>query len=251
VGELESWHEVEVALRRSAPGTQAVVDPYFGTAGAALSPGFGALRARFPSVSLLAALEVGKDRVEDLRALHELGASEVATMPWETTERCMERLLHRSRSRPFTQAVKAALPLLHVRATAAVLSAADVVCRGGGVAALAAAMAAEPGTLPGLLRRGGAPAPEALVRRVRAVLAAFVLDDPGRTPEDAARACGADGEEGLARLLDTPPGGLAALRRRGAFAAAMEALVGDLDGARRVDAPPRARRAGMAFLPEE
>jgi hypothetical protein len=228
--EVDGWDPLLDLLRHAAPGAQAVVDPYL-DGGGHLAPGLRRLLAELPSVSVVAALELVPGRMRDVHVLQEWGVAEVAALPAEAGVRPLEHVLAKARGRAFLRRVKAALPFyLPGKAVAVVLTAAAAAHAGGGPDALGRALGCGPRALAHACAEAGLPRPTRLMRWMRALMLAHLLDDPGRTPAQAAQACGYAGEEGMRDALRRvlPGADPAALRGQGVLAGVTRAFLAEL-----------------------
>jgi hypothetical protein len=228
--QASGWSALLELLRQAAPGALALVDPYAEGEGR-LAPGLKQLLAELPSVSVVAALELVPARMRDVHTLQEWGVAEVVALPAEVGLRPLQHVLAKAAGRSFLRRVKAALPFyLPGRAVAVLLSAAAVAYGGGGPAALGRALGCGPRALARTCTEADLPRPSRLMRWMRALLLAHLLDDPGRAPAQAAVAAGYLGEAGMDAALRRvmPASSSAALRAQGAMAAVTRAFLAEV-----------------------
>lgn len=239
------WLEVEALLRDAAPATVVVLDPYEGEG----FPRLRELMRRFPSLTVVVALVLRPESLGDVATLLEWGVSEVIDREVETLPRALAARLRQAHARPFKRRLEGALmgPVSAEERTI-LLAAAEVAVEGGGAPELARRVRMSPRTLTGRCARAGLPPPRQVQAWMRVLLACALLEDPGRTVQSAAYACGYATDRSLRRAVSALLGsGAAALRREGAFARAARAFNEALRTGRE-DARER-RRAGHAGEP--
>lgn len=234
---VESWEALREQIRAAPPAALIVVDPYWGE-DRELS---GALRSallEFPSATVIAALELQPDRYRDLRTLGAWGVADIIVLGEDDTADAISRRLRAVQGRPLQSLLERSLPLQtsgHARAL--LMAAAEVVSTGGQAKELARALYLSPRTLLRWCDRAELPPPRRLLVWMRVLMAAELLDDPGRTVSSVAHACGYSSDNSLRRALQdflhTTP---TVLRREGAFAIAANAFLEDLAEARARDA---------------
>jgi AraC-like DNA-binding protein len=232
---VASWAALLEALQVSSPAALVVVDPYFASPSRDLAPSLEALLRAFPSIVVVAALEVRLNAYGDLRTLGQWGIAEVISLG-EDNVAALSRLLYSLRGRQVSAVVQRALPLsVSARARSIVQAAGNTASLGGQATDLARELHVSMRTLLRWCERSGLPPPRQLLAWMRILLAAELMDDPGRSVESVAMACGYAADSGLRRslrtLLGTNP---RTLRKYGAFATAAEAFGSALDCARRV-----------------
>lgn len=232
---VEDWNELLDSVRSAAAAAVVVVDPYEGMADrTALSPDLSAFLHRFPSVAVVAAMEIRPGSFEHLRKLGEWGAIQVICLDEEETAVAIRHRLHATRGRPLRDLVERSLPVTTNGQARAILGvAAGVVSEGGKGSDLAKSLNITPRTLLRWCRRAGLPPPKQLLAWMRIMLAAELLDDPGRTVLDVALACGYSADSSLRHAMHTflqmSPN---ELRADGAFSLASEAFLTALADAR-------------------
>ncbi|MQA89052.1 MAG: helix-turn-helix domain-containing protein [Gemmatimonas sp.] len=243
---IPDWDGLYEAVRESPPAALAVVDPYEPEAWArrngrgALSPSLRTLLSEYPSLAVLAALEVRPERYDDLRTLGRWGVVQVISIDHDDTPHSIAQRLRGARGRPLRALLEEVLPPeTSGRARAIVEAATDVVTVGEHGRDLASSLNLSRRTLLRWCQRAGLPAPRRLLAWMRVLLACELLDDPGRTVLSVAHTCGYSSDSGLRRItqkfLAASP---SELRDRGAFRHAAEAFVQMLNEER------QARRVG-------
>jgi AraC-like DNA-binding protein len=231
---VASWEELRERLCAAPPSALAVVDPYWGERGGELSGALRLLLLEFPSVTVIAALELKPQRYRDLRTLGAWGVSEVIALGEVDTVEGIARHLRGVQGRPLQSLLERSLPQnLTGNARALLMAAAEVVSTGGQAKELARALYLSPRTLLRWCDRAELPAPRRVLVWMRILLATELLDDPGRTVSSVALACGYASDNSLRRalqdFLDTTP---TALRRSGAFSTASRAFLRELESVR-------------------
>jgi AraC-like DNA-binding protein len=217
-----SWAELTTTLRATSPVSLVVVDPYHGSgARHTLASQLRPLVTDFPTMSVLAAVEIRLEVFADLRTLGEWGIAEVISLA-EDNIVALSRLLLSVRFRPLQSLLLTLLPEdLSGRARAILSAAAEVAALGGQSTALARRLHVSMRTLLRWCDAAELPPPRQIMAWMRLLLAAELLEDPDRSVESVAMACGYAADSGLRRALrdfmDTNP---RALRRAGALATA-------------------------------
>lgn len=221
VSAVGGWAGLRDALRR-APATAVSV---FGIGAGGRGDEDRTLRelrdllAALPSATVVAALEVTPARSGLLRELLAAGAADVLDLARERTPEAVSRRLGVVQGRTVHRLLGRAVPPgLPPRARGLVSLVAEVVATGGQTSELAAALGVTERTVSRWLDRAGLPPSRRLLAWLRLLLAAHLLDDPGRSVESVARACGYAGAPSLKftvrAFFGTSPRGL---RERGAF----------------------------------
>ncbi|HYH80925.1 MAG TPA: helix-turn-helix domain-containing protein [Longimicrobium sp.] len=214
---VAGWDELGAALRR-APGTSvSVVDPYGADGG--LAAELRTLLDELPSATVLAACEVDPARADDLRTLLKWGVADVVALGREDTAPALSRRIRAVQARTVHRLLRRALPRgVPSRARALLTTAAETVAAGGRAPELAAALGVNERTVPRWFARADLPPPRRLLAWLRLLLAAELLDDPGRSVGSVARGCGYASEvslkAALRQFMQAPP---SELRERGAF----------------------------------
>jgi AraC-like DNA-binding protein len=233
---VEDWEALRTALRASPPAALVVVDPYvraYGT-GAELASELRSLLWEFPPATVIAALEVTRGRIRDLRTLGEWGVKEIISLEDEDTAEAIWRRLRSAQGRPLQSLLERTLPAtLPGRARALMMAAAAVVAEGGHGRDLAAALRLSERTLLRWAEQADLPPPRRILAWMRVLLACELLDDPAQTVLSVAYTCGYASDSSLRRAVQEFTGVmLTQLRRQGAFATASEKFVAELEETR-------------------
>jgi AraC-like DNA-binding protein len=211
------WTALRAALRR-APANAICIVPGAESEGA--PDHLGALLSEFPSATVLAAVEVHPGRAELLRILIGWGVADTIDLLREDSPQALARRLRLVQTRSVSRLLTRALPRGVPSRTRWLLTrAAEVVALGGAAPQLALALDVDERTVPRWCRRADLPPPRTLLAWLRVLLAADLLEDPGRSIESVARSCGYANSMSLKSavrsLFNLTP---RALRDRGAFA---------------------------------
>lgn len=241
---VPSWGELQDAIRESPPAAVALVYPYDvagwgranGSGPGELSSELRSVLSEFPSLAVLAALEVTPERFDDLRTLGNWGVVQVISLDHDDTPYAIAQRLRAARGRPLRALIEHVLPPeTSGRARAIIEAATDVVTAGQHGRDLAKSLHLSRRTLLRWCQRAGLPAPRRLLAWMRVLLACELLDDPGRTVLSVAHTCGYSSDSGLRRITQKFLGwSPTELRDRGAFRAASSAFVEQLEEARKV-----------------
>lgn len=239
---LGGWDDLLEGVRTAPASALIVLDPYFDSGEDRLSVELSSLLNRFPSLTVIAALELRAGRGEDLLKLGQWGVVQVVDLEEEMTATALGRRLLAARGRPLRGLVERQLPSYTSAAARSILSAAtSIVAEGGQGRDLAKALHITPRTLSRWCRKAGLPPPKRLLAWMRILLAAEFLDDPGRPVSAVALACGYAADSSLRLALRRFTGlNPTELREQGAFDTASVAFVNALAEAR---APKRRYRA--------
>ena len=224
---VSCWSALRDALHSAPPLALVIVDPYGGQARGELSASLQGLLREFPSTTVIAACELRGGCLEHVRTLGEWGITRMISMEEEDTPLAIARVLEVSRGRPLRSLLQRSLmAAMGGRARAIVMSAADVVSTGGVGSDLARALHVTPRTLQRWCRGAGLLSPRQLLAWMRLLLAAELLDDPGRSVLGVALACGYSSDAALRNAfrayLHLSPN---ALRERGACQLVSQAFV--------------------------
>jgi len=247
VQRVPDWAALRAALRRAPPSAVSVVDPFSGAGEeGGLAEDLRDLLREFPGSVVLAALPVTPRTPPLLRTLLEWGVSDFIDTVREDTPAALGRRLETVRSRSVEHLLRRALPHgVPSRTRAVLMVAAEVVATGGQAPEMAAALGISARTIPRWCERADLPPPRRLLAWLRVLLAADLLDDPRRSIEGVARACGYAGgpalKTALRNLLAATP---RSLRERGAFETTAKAFAAELfqlrEGARARGKPEQA-----------
>ena len=238
------WDELDETLRRASPSSIVVVDPYAGEPAGARLPLVRDLLKRFPSVPVLAVMDLRPEVQGDVQMLLDWGVAEVAPLGPFRTPGVMRHVLWQAHARPFKRRLEAVLnSYVGADARGLLRAAAEVAVEGGQAPELAQRLGVSARTLTARCLRAGLPAPRHTQAWIRLLLGCMLLDDPGRTVYSAAYASGYASERSLRRAITASLGlDSTALRRAGAFATAGAAFNHALHQAR--EAARERRRPG-------
>ncbi|HEX8272234.1 MAG TPA: helix-turn-helix domain-containing protein [Longimicrobiaceae bacterium] len=228
---VDGWDELHARLRTAPPSTAVLVDA--DAPGGGLDGRVRELVARFAMNPVVPVLELEPGRVDDLRELLRWGVSEVVNFPVEILPGAVAHRLAHAHARPLKRRLEALAPrTLSEDAMTLLYAAAEVAVDVGGAPDLARRLGARPRTVAGWCAREGFPPPRRLQAWVRLLLAAALLEDPGRTVVGAARACGYSNDHSLRRAMrelvgELPPRARAYEAAAAAFAAELSRRDGD------------------------
>ena len=225
---MGDWRALRDLLHKAPPSAVFLVDA-FGACGGLSEDLRDTLRA-FPSALLIAALPETVENADVLRTLLSWGVADTLDTGRERTLTAVARRIRLVRSRAAHRLLNRALPKgIPSRARGLLTVAAEVASGGGRAADFAAALEVDERTVPRWCARAELPAPRRLLAWLRILMAADLLDDPGRSIESVARACGYSAasslKPALRNLLRSSP---AELRARGAFDTAAGAFAAEL-----------------------
>jgi AraC-like DNA-binding protein len=220
---FSTWPALRGAMADAVPATLLVIDPYEpGPRDVQLSPELRALLWEFPSATVLAALPIIPGRSRDIRTLGEWGVTDLIALDEDDTPQSIARRLRAAQGRPLQLLLERSLPTnTSGRARTLMMNAAEVVATGGRAKELARTLHLSERTVLRWADRAGLPPPRRLMAWMRILLAASLLDDPGRTVLSVAYACGYASDSSLRRAMQDFIGTIpTTLRREGAFARA-------------------------------
>ena len=231
--DVDGWDSLRDLVRTSPPAALIVVDPYEED-GSDLSATLRALLLEFPSATVISALRLRPDRYRDLRTLGAWGVADIIVRGEDDTSDAISRRLRAIQGRPLQSLLERSLPTnTSGQARALMMAAAEVVSTGGQARELARMLYLSPRTLLRWCERAELSPPRRILVWMRVLMAAELLDDPGRTVSSVAHACGYSSDNSLRRALQdflaTTP---TTLRREGAFSIASRAFLRDLSTAR-------------------
>jgi AraC-like DNA-binding protein len=216
---VPDWEALERAVRDAPPSVVAIVDPARGAEhGEFPADPLRRLLEAFPSVPVFAVVDGGEQTPVALRTLGAWGVAQVVTAAHDDTIAALLHRLDAAQGRSLRRGLAATLPPdTSGRARAIADTAAAVVAVGGQGRELARRLSLSRRTLLRWCDRAGLPPPRKLLAWLRVMLAAEMLDDPGRTVLAVAHACGYASDSGLRRVTRRFVGSSpAALRRVGA-----------------------------------
>jgi AraC-like DNA-binding protein len=220
------WNEVHARLRLAPPNTMVVVDPYAGARPGERFPRLRELMRRFPSVPVVATMEMRRELAPEVTMLVDWGVSEVVTLGPDSAPRALEGRLGEAHARPFKRALEASLSVfLTSEAHQVLMAAAEVAADGGQAPELGERLRVSTRTLTERCARADLPPPRQVQQWMRVLLACMLLDDPGRTVYGAAYASGYQADRSLRRSVTALLGvDTTTLRRAGAFRTAARAF---------------------------
>jgi AraC-like DNA-binding protein len=239
---VEDWALLRQAVQQAHPGALVIVDPYAGVEAARHLAGELQLLLRdFDTITTLAAFDVSLGRFTDLRTLGEWGVAEIISLN-EHDALALAQTLRTVSTRPLDRLLEHVLSVETPLRTRSILrAAADTTALGGQTEEFARRLLVSKRTLHRRCESQGLPPPRTLLAWMRVLHAASLLDQPGRTVEDVALACGYAADSGLRRTLyDFMGVGPYELRRQGALATASRAFRRAIETIR----PPAGEPAG-------
>jgi AraC-like DNA-binding protein len=217
---VENWRDLRDALNRAPPAAICIADP-FGTEGRSggLSEDLRDVLRDYPMLTVVAALDVAPQDARLLQTLYSWGVADILDLSRENSPLAVGRRLDEVRGRWAERLLARALPrMTPSRARAMLTVVADVAANGGQIPQLAAALGIDERTVPRWCSRADLPHARRLLAWVRLLLVAELLDDPHRSVESIARACGYAGgvslNSTLRAFVQMNP---SELRRKGAF----------------------------------
>ena len=229
---ISSWPDLRIAAAEAPPSTLLVVDPYRKNARGVwkLTTELRGFLWEFPSVTVVAAIEVRAGCSHDLRTLGEWGVADVISIYEDDTAEGMLRRLWLAQGRPLQNLLARSLPAtMSGRSRTLLMTAAEVVSMGGKGRELARALHLSQRTVLRWAERAGLPPPRRILAWMRILLASSLLDDPGRTVFSVACACGYASDSSLRRAMQDFLGTIPThLRREGAFERATHAFLREL-----------------------
>jgi AraC-like DNA-binding protein len=182
---VADWDALRASLRRAPGSAICVVD-----AGA----GSGELKVlleEFPSATVLAAVRPGPGHGDLLRRLFAWGVADVIVLGREDTPPALARRVDGVRARTVHRLLERALPRnIPSRSRALLAVAAETAAAGGLAPEMAAALGVKERTVLRWCERAELPPPRRLLAWLRLLMAAELLDDPGRSVSAIAEASG-------------------------------------------------------------
>lgn len=229
---VASWADLRALAAEAPPSTLLVLDPYRKNARGVwkLTPELRGFLWEFPSITVVAAIEVRSGCSHDLRTLGEWGVADVISIYEDDTSEGMLRRLWLAQGRPLQNLLAKSLPsTVSGRSRTLLMTAAEVVSMGGKGRDLARALHLSQRTVLRWAERAGLPPPRRILAWMRILMAASLLDDPGRTVFSVACACGYASDSSLRRAMQDFLGTIPTrLRRNGAFEYATGAFLREL-----------------------
>jgi AraC-like DNA-binding protein len=207
------------------------VDPHAEANGSeSLSPALHGLLLDFPSITVLAALCIRPEDFRQLGTLGQWGVADLISLEHDATAETIGQLLVSVSGMRLRALLEEFLPpTLPGRARSILLLAADAASSGQHASDLADALGITRRTLLRWCEDAGLPAPRRIMAWMRILLAAEMLDEPGRTVASIAFACGYASDTALRTALNMQLGKTPkALRQQGAFVTASEAFLREL-----------------------
>ena len=224
---LQDWSDLAEVFGGAAGHGLVVVDPYHACTNGGPHPQLSTFLESFPSAVVVAAVDSGLDRAADVRVMGEWGVAGVIALDFDTSDHALLRRMEEARERSALNAILQDFPdVLSADARLLLESALATASWGGRVTDFARSVHLSERTLQRRIERARLPAPRSLLRWMRLLLAARLLDDPGRTVVSAAFAAGYASDASLHRNfrisgMPSP----ATLRREGALRAAVRHFV--------------------------
>jgi AraC-like DNA-binding protein len=231
---VSDWSELRTAIEKGGPSTIAIVDPYYGSASPEPVAGLNETLRSFPSVVVFAGFVTSAHPNEHIRRIESWGVAEIISIGHDDTPEALRSRFRHTEGLALRLLIDGIVPeALPGRGRALVHAAAEVVTAGGLTEHLATALGLSTRTLQRWLRRSGLPPTRTLLAWMRVLLAASLLDDPGRSTASVARACGYASGSSLRRITQSFLGlHPAELRQIGAFAYASRRFIERLDAYR-------------------
>ena len=245
VERVPDWKTLVRILGNSPPMTLAVVDPWApGENPRKLADDLRGVLRDTPGLTVVAALRIPPTGAQVVTTLLDWGVADWIDLDREDTTAAVARRLRAVEARPVERLIARALPQgLPSRSRGLLTTAALVVARGGQVPDVAAALGVTTRTVPRWFARADLPAPRRLLAWLRLLIAAELLDEPGRSIESIARGVGYAGaaalKTGLRNILGLTPHDL---RERGAFRTVAREFSDELQAVREASRA-RGRRA--------
>jgi hypothetical protein len=224
------WDALLASVRRCPPATIVVVELLHDAAGAT-DPRVQELLSAAPLIPVVAAVDLGSATASGLRTLLQWGVSEVMDVRLEAAPEALEHRFRAAHARPFKRRVEAGLShYVSAHAMTLIRAAADVACDGGLSPDLAQVFGVNERTVGVWCGREGVPPPRRLLAWARVLLAAGLLEEPGRSWTNVALSTGYVDSRGLRRVMDgfVPRAKTPTPAKRPRFADAIAAFEADL-----------------------
>lgn len=223
-----TWERLREAARDAPPGTVVVVDPSAEGGGGdrVPPPCLESFLADHPWLPVVAAPGPGLTSAGDVLLLRDRGVAEVLVPGVEDTREGVARALRHARGAALRGVMRGVLPLhLPGKKRRLLFAAAEATAAGGRSPDLAAVLGVTETTVIRRCERLALPPPRRLLAWVRVLLAARLLDQPGRTAQSVANVCGYATEAGLRKVIRGFLGtSVTELRERGALETAAGAF---------------------------
>jgi AraC-like DNA-binding protein len=228
---VESWSTLRAHLQEAPQSAGALVDPYGAGNSTHLSTELHTLLQDFPSVTVVAVLEVLPGRGNDLCTLGRWGVGGIIDLQTDATPEAVRRCLHRAGENSLRGAVERKLVSRLGAEGAPVLRAAvEVALSGGNAGKLACALRVSPRTLDRRCSAVDLPPPRRLLLWMRVLLATQLFGESGRTLDGVAYGCGYSSTQAFRRAVQSLLGvQLPRLRDTDAFAAVSAAFLAEVE----------------------
>jgi AraC-like DNA-binding protein len=201
--EFYTWDELIAAAREAPPSSVIVVDPFPTGARTEVAPELPALLAAAAMTPVVAAVAMRAATEAQLRALLELGVSDVLDERTEGGPDAARALLESVKAKPLKLLLERSLSrFVSFDALTLVRAAAEVTVDGGGAEDLSDVFESQERTVSGWCAREALPPPRRLLAWLRLILALALLADTGRRIGQAASAAGYT-DHSLRRALRT------------------------------------------------
>jgi AraC-like DNA-binding protein len=193
------WPALAMAVRRSPPTAVAVVDPY-SRCGAGLAPELRSLLVSFPSLTVLAALEIPNATPVEIQTLARWGVADVVVIGHDDTVPALLCRSRQARSRSLHALLHRVVPQgLPERARAILFATARCAVDRATVDDVASHLGVSSRTLLRWCAQASLPPPNEILASLRVLNAAEFLDDPDRTIHSIASGLGYGSEPALRR----------------------------------------------------
>lgn len=200
--EVASWHALEDAVERAAPGAVCVVDPYLGRSPGRLSSALAALLRQFPRLPVLCAAPFSSHDLDDVLQLGRWGAADafVTRQDHETAD--LGACIQNVRDAYFARVLRAIPTTGLSAAQVAILREALHVAAGWGRAGdWAWVLGISKDSLWRRTSTAGLPPARRLLAWMRVLFTADLLANPGHNVRTASAACGYAAEQPLRRVI--------------------------------------------------
>lgn len=228
------WAELLAAVPRLPPSAIVLLDCTPADRSERIPARLWELLLEFPSVAIVAAVDVPSVAPGIVGQLLSRGVADVLDLSLENTAGLAAQRLQEAHARPFKRSVEDGLDRYpSARARTIIRAAAHVAATGGGANDLAAQFNVVPETVADWCASAALPPPRRLQTWMRVLLAALLLQEPPRTISGVAAACGYTSDRALRRAFNRFLGlDARTLRGQGAFQRAMSEFNRDLSKCR-------------------